>query len=60
MKDFPDGQALESGVSDLKLKGFKVYEINEDVSNIPTYNRRDFTRFASIPAKAFCIMQIAE
>lgn len=27
---------------DLKLKGFKVYEINSPVSGAPTYSRRDF------------------
>lgn len=28
--------------SDLKLKGFKVYEIRNDSNTAPTYNRRDF------------------
>jgi AraC family transcriptional activator of pobA len=28
--------------SDLKLKGFKVYEVGTDVSAIPSYSRRDF------------------
>jgi len=27
---------------DLKLKGFKVYEIESEVSRAPTYNRRDY------------------
>jgi AraC family transcriptional activator of pobA len=28
--------------NDLKLKGFKVYEVGTDVSAIPSYSRRDF------------------
>ena len=28
--------------SDLKLKGFKVYEVNKGVNPIPSFNRRDF------------------
>lgn len=42
MKDQLESPALELGINDLKLKGFKVYEVNGDVSKIPTYNRRDF------------------
>jgi len=32
--------------SDLKLKGFKVYEVRNDAHAIPTYNRRDFYKIA--------------
>jgi hypothetical protein len=28
--------------TDLKLKGFKVYEIESGTNNVPSYNRRDF------------------
>lgn len=42
MKDQLETQASELGINDLKLKGFKVYEVNGDVSKIPTYNRRDY------------------
>lgn len=42
MKEQLESQASELGLNDLKLKGFKVYEVNGDVSKIPTYNRRDF------------------
>ncbi|KIO52010.1 helix-turn-helix domain-containing protein [Flavobacterium hibernum] len=42
MKEQLESQASELGINDLKLKGFKVYEVNGDVSKIPTYNRRDF------------------
>ena len=42
MKEQLESQASELGMNDLKLKGFKVYEVNGDVSKIPTYNRRDF------------------
>lgn len=41
MKDSIDCKTTENG-NDLKLKGFRVYEVNGDVSKIPTYNRRDF------------------
>lgn len=34
-------------IADLKLKGFKVYEvINSSVKPVPTYNRRDFYKVA--------------
>jgi AraC family transcriptional activator of pobA len=42
MKEQLDFQASEVGINDLKLKGFKVYEVNDTISKIPTYNRRDF------------------
>lgn len=35
-------QSCDSGSLDLSLKGFKVYKLNDDISKIPTYSRRDF------------------
>jgi AraC family transcriptional activator of pobA len=35
-------QLSQVNVSDLKLKGFKAYEIASSVNPVPTYNRRDF------------------
>jgi AraC family transcriptional activator of pobA len=35
-------QASDFNTNDLKLKGFKVYEVQSNVNAIPTYNRRDF------------------
>lgn len=35
-------QIAQFNVSDLKLKGFKAYEIASSVNPVPTYNRRDF------------------
>lgn len=32
----------EFATSDLKLKGFKVYQVQSGVNAVPTYNRRDF------------------
>ncbi len=38
--------------SDLKLKGFKVYQINGDVSKIPTFTAVGiFIKSVSIPVK---------
>lgn len=41
-----DNQILSSAsdfnTSDLKLKGFKVYEVESGVNAVPSYNRRDF------------------
>ncbi|MEN2401197.1 helix-turn-helix domain-containing protein [Flavobacterium sp. MC2016-06] len=42
MKDHNITQAADFNTSDLKLKGFKVYEVGSDCAVIPTYNRRDF------------------
>lgn len=36
----------ESSLADLKLKGFKVYEIQGDNTAIPTYSRRDYYKIA--------------
>lgn len=33
-------------ITDLKLKGFKVYEVKKDATAIPTYDRRDFYKVA--------------
>lgn len=52
MKEQLDFQASEVGLNDLKLKGFKVYEINGDVSKIPTYNRRDFYKICINTSKS--------
>ncbi len=53
MKEQLEEQGLELGISDLKLKGFKVYEVNGDVSKIPTYNRRDFYKICINTSKSF-------
>ena len=52
MKEQLDFQASEVGLNDLRLKGFKVYEINGDVSKIPTYNRRDFYKICINTSKS--------
>lgn len=40
-KKIPSG-AADCNASELKLKGFKVYEVGTGVNAVPTYNRRDF------------------
>ncbi|MRX38966.1 helix-turn-helix domain-containing protein [Flavobacterium sp. LC2016-23] len=42
MKENTISEPLDFNTSDLKLKGFKVYEAGNDCNAIPTYNRRDF------------------
>ncbi|MDX6181446.1 helix-turn-helix domain-containing protein [Flavobacterium sp. Fl-77] len=42
MNDQTVSPLSDFNASDLKLKGFKVYKISDDVSKIPSYNRRDF------------------
>ncbi|MTH14653.1 helix-turn-helix domain-containing protein [Flavobacterium sp. LC2016-01] len=44
--------------SDLKLKGFKVYQINGDISKIPVYSRRDFYKICINTSKS--IIQYAD
>ena len=44
--------------SDLKLKGFKVYQINGDQSKIPVYSRRDFYKICINTSKS--IIQYAD
>ena len=51
MKEQLDYQASELGINDLKLKGFKVYEVNDTISKIPTYNRRDFYKICALNRK---------
>ena len=34
--------------NDLKLKGFKVYEIEPAVNPVPSYNRRDFYKICLV------------
>lgn len=43
---------VDFNTSDLKLKGFKVYEVNSDVPKIPTYNRRDFYKICINTSKS--------
>ncbi|MCV9933190.1 helix-turn-helix domain-containing protein [Flavobacterium sp. LS1R47] len=45
-------QASDFNTSDLKLKGFKVYEVNSGVNAIPTYNRRDFYKICINTSKS--------
>jgi AraC-like DNA-binding protein len=52
MKDQTISQPADFNTSDLKLKGFKVYEVNNDVSAIPTYNRRDFYKICINTSKS--------
>ena len=52
MKEQSECQATELGINDLKLKGFKVYEINGDLSKIPTYNRRDYYKICINTSKS--------
>jgi AraC family transcriptional regulator, transcriptional activator of pobA len=52
MKDQLECHASEFGISDLKLKGFKVYEINGDLSKIPSYNRRDYYKICINTSKS--------
>ncbi|MWB94143.1 helix-turn-helix domain-containing protein [Flavobacterium sp. GA093] len=44
---------IDFNTSELKLKGFKVYEINNDLSTIPTYNRRDFYKICMHTGQSF-------
>jgi AraC family transcriptional regulator, transcriptional activator of pobA len=44
--------------SDLKLKGFKVYPINGDLSKIPVYSRRDFYKICINTSKS--VIQYAD
>jgi len=44
--------------SDLKLKGFKVYQINGDQSKIPVYSRRDFYKICINTSKS--VIQYAD
>lgn len=53
MKEQIEDQASELGINDLKLRGFKVYEVNGDVSKIPTYNRRDYYKICINTSKSF-------
>lgn len=43
---------------DLKLKGFKVYEIDTSVSRAPTYSRRDYYKVCILNAN--CIIHYAD
>jgi AraC family transcriptional activator of pobA len=52
MKEQIESQATELGINDLKLKGFRVYEVNGDVSKIPTYNRRDYYKICINTSKS--------
>ena len=52
MKEEVQCQATELGSNDLKLKGFKVYQINGDISKIPTYNRRDYYKICINTSKS--------
>src|SRR3954471_7023061 len=52
MKEQSVCQATELGINDLKLKGFKVYEVNGDMSKIPTYNRRDYYKICINTSKS--------
>ncbi len=52
MKGQTISQPADFNTSDLKLKGFKVYEVNNDVSAIPTYNRRDFYKICINTSKS--------
>lgn len=42
MKENVISESIDFATSDLKLKGFKVYEVGSDCNTIPIYNRRDF------------------
>ncbi|WP_409416433.1 helix-turn-helix domain-containing protein [Flavobacterium sp. PS2] len=46
-------QASDFTTNDLKLKGFKVYEVKSGVNAIPTYNRRDFYKICINTSKSF-------
>jgi AraC family transcriptional activator of pobA len=46
MNEYPASQPIDFNTSELKLKGFKVYQIGKDCSVIPTYNRRDFYKIS--------------
>ncbi|MEO8533911.1 MAG: helix-turn-helix transcriptional regulator [Flavobacterium sp.] len=46
MKDHIISEQIDFNTSDLRLKGFKVYQIGTDCTVIPTYNRRDFYKIS--------------
>jgi AraC family transcriptional activator of pobA len=52
MNDKTISQSADFNTSDLKLKGFKVYEINGDLSKIPSYNRRDYYKICINTSKS--------
>jgi AraC-like DNA-binding protein len=46
MNEYSTSQPVDFNTSELKLKGFKVYQIGTDCNVIPTYNRRDFYKIS--------------
>jgi AraC family transcriptional activator of pobA len=51
--EIPEISALcDANAVDLKLKGFKVYEIESTISRAPSYNRRDFYKVCVLTAKS--------
>lgn len=48
----------DSSSQELKLKGFKVYEIETEVSRAPAYNRRDYYKVCILNAN--CIIHYAD
>ncbi len=52
MKNRDISSVCDANAIDLKLKGFKVYEIESTVSRIPTYNRRDFYKICILTANS--------
>ncbi|TDW51922.1 AraC family transcriptional regulator [Flavobacterium sp. 270] len=46
MKEQLHSEIVDSNTSELKLKGFKVYQIGTDCTVIPSYNRRDFYKIS--------------
>lgn len=52
MKTEHAAKDTESSLADLKLKGFKVYEIQSDVSTVPSYSRRDYYKIGITTGKS--------
>lgn len=52
MKDQEIAANCDTHAVDLKLKGFKVYEIETTVSRAPAYNRRDFYKVCMLTANS--------
>ncbi|MCV9927053.1 helix-turn-helix domain-containing protein [Flavobacterium sp. LS1R49] len=52
MDDQIISQASDFNTNDLKLKGFKVYEVKSGINSVPTYNRRDFYKICINTSKS--------
>ena len=52
MNDNTVSSPSDFNTGELQLKGFKVYQLSDDISKIPTYNRRDFYKICINTSKS--------